>query len=719
MASSVFEQTNRLLAIDTPLGPDTLLLTAFTGEEGISKPFRFDLEMVSEKDDIDASSLIGKNVTLRVKMADGTDRFWNGFISRFSQGAMDDRFTSYNAEFVPWLWFLTLTFDCRIFQAKTIVDIIEIIFADNNFGDYELRLTHSGRYEKRDYCVQYRESDFDFISRLLEEEGIFYFFEHQDGVHKLILADDKGAHKSCPGQEKARYERTSGGRTTDDNVTAWRREDSVRTGKVAMTDYNFETPSTNLYVEAQHEPYSQYELYDYPGEYGVSQEGDTYAKVRLEELTAARSVVSAESRCRGFVSGYKFELTDHYRSDFNSEYVIVSMTHSASQEANIASAGTESDEVEYTNEFECIPAGVQYRPPRVTPRPFVRGVQTAVVVGPPGEEIHTDGHGRVIVQFHWDREGKKNQNSSFWIRVSHPWAGKSWGAVAIPRIGQEVIIDFVEGDPDRPIITGRVYNGEQTVPFGLPGSKVISGMKSNSTLGGGGYNEFIMDDTKGNELIRVHAQFDQDNTVEHDERTLVKNNRTERVGANEKITIGANRTENVGNNETITINSNRTESVGANEVISIGANRTETVGANEIVSIGATRTHNIGVNDMVNVGAAQEINIGAIQSITVGGPVVQTIGGSKTETIAAEQTLSVGKDRASNISKNDSLVIGKGLVIDAGDEVLIKTGAASIHMKKDGTISIKGKDISIDASGKINVKASGNISMKGSKIQQN
>jgi type VI secretion system secreted protein VgrG len=397
----------------------------------------------------------------------------------------------------------------------------------------------------------------------------------------------------------------------------------------------------------------------------------------------------------------------------------------------------------YTNTFECIPASIPFRPARTTPKPVVQGCQTAVIVGPGGEEIYTDKYGRVKAQFHWDREGKKNENSSCWIRVSYPWAGKGWGGIHIPRIGQEVIVDFLEGDPDQPIVVGRVYHAENMPPWALPGKGVVSGIKSDSTKGGGGYNEFSMDDTKGNELINVHAQHDQAIRVENDERTSVGHDRTEDVGNNEKITIGVNRTEKVGSDESITIGANRTEKVGVNETINIGSNRTEHVGANETITVTANRTRVVGINEAVGVGAAQEITVGGLQAITVGAMRTKTVGASETVDIGANQSIDVGANQSTNvgskqtidvgsdqsltvgggrttsIGKADSLTVGKTLTVNAADEILIQTGSASIHMKKDGTITIQGKDITVKGSGEIDVKASKNVTMKGQKILQN
>lgn len=748
-------QTHRRLAISTPLGGDALLLRSFAGSEAISELFQFNLDLLSEDYSLKFDAVVGKSVTLRLFDADGKERCWNGIVSRFSQGPRDRRLVSYRAQMVPWLWFLTRTADCRIFQNKKAPTIIEQIFKDLGFHDYELRLY--GDFPSRDYCVQYRETDFDFVSRLMEEEGIYYFFHHEKDKHTLVLANDAAAHQPCEGQASARYDFRGGGITYEDVVTEWQHEQQFRTGAWMQTDYNFETPSTNLAVNVKGK--NSYEIYDYPGEYAARADGDRLARIRLQEQAMPCVVSEGAGGCRHFTSGFKFSLEDHYRSDLNQPYLLTSVQHTATQAGDYTSGTGDADEISYTNRFACIPFATPFRPERKTPRPVVRGCQTAMVVGPAGEEIYTDKHGRVKVQFHWDREGKRNENSSCWVRVSHPWAGKGWGAVSIPRIGQEVIVDFFEGNPDAPIIVGRVYNAESMPPFGMPGGAVVSGIKSNSTKGGGGYNEISLNDTKGTELINIHAQYDQQKKVEHDERVNVGNDRTESVGHDEKITIANNRTEKVGVNEDITIGSNRTEKVGANETISIGSNRTETVGANESISVTSDRTrsvggnetvnvallrtHTVGINEAITVGAAQEITIGAFQMLTVGAARIKTIGASETATIgasqtvnvAAKQTISVGSNlsetiggnhsentsgaRTAQIGKDDSLNVGKKLTITAADQITLTTGDASITMKKDGNITIKGKNITVKASGKITKDADGNIVLKGQKILQN
>ena len=618
-----YTQENRFLAIDTPLGEDALLLQGFTGHEGMSRLFGFNLELLSESSSIQFDKIVGQKVTITMLLADGDSRYINGFISRFAQTGSDARFTYYRAEVVPWLWFLTRTADCRIFQNMTVPDIITKIFKDLGFTDFKNRL--AGTFEPRDYCVQYRETDFNFVSRLMEQYGIFYFFEHEEKKHTLVLANSPSVHQPCPGQPRARCDFTPGAALEEDIITGWQMEQELRPGKYALADYNFETPSTSLAVNVASTinvgSNGKYEVYDYPGEYLKKAQGEQLVKIRMEEEEAPHVVASGSGTCRAFTPGYKFDLGGHDTPQMDKCYVLTEVQHMASMGENYSSSSAGGNAGEsYSNHFTCIPFDVPFRPLRVTPRPTVQGPQTAVVVGRAGEEIFTDKYGRVKVQFHWDREGKRNENSSCWIRVSHPWAGKGWGAVAIPRIGQEVIVDFLEGDPDQPIITGRVYNAEQMPPYGLPAGQVVSGIKSNSTKGGGGYNEFIMDDTKGNELIRVHGQYDMDSTIEHDLREHVLHDRS----------------RDVTNNETFTIGNDQTETIGGNQTLSVAKNRTRTVSQNEIVTVVLTRTHSVGVNEMINVGAAQEVTVGGAQTVTVGLERAVTVGLSQDVNIGNE-----------------------------------------------------------------------------------
>jgi type VI secretion system secreted protein VgrG len=527
-----FSQTNCHYRVYTPLGPDVLLLENLNGEEAISQPFEFQLEMLSLNDSISASDLIRKPVHIEFDLAEGGLRVIHGWVSQFIQRGRRHYFTQYYARIRPWPWFLSLWKDCRIFQNLTVRGIIELIFSEHNCTDFRFNLYHS--YPKREYCVQYRESCFDFISRLLEQEGIFYYFEHTAEKHVLVLTDDNAGCTPCPGQASARVSAIAESVLEDDVVTELEHTVRAGTGQVTLNDYNFKNPSQSLKVNvAGQDPE---EIYDYPGEYEDRDDGDRYARIRLEEQEMPDTIVRGVGNCRAFIAGYKFDLKDHYRRDFNTSYIITRLRISVASNAFQTDANPRED---YTNRFETIPASVPHRPLRLTPVPVIAGVQTAVVVGPKKEEIYSDNYGRVKVQFNWDRKGTKDEKSSCWLRVSQEWAGKNWGAVYIPRIGQEVVVDFLEGDPDKPIVTGRVYNAEQMPPYSLPANQTQSGVKTRSSKGGGtsNYNEFRFEDLKDNELILLHAEKDLQTEVEHDETRTVGHDRTTTITNDETKTI--------------------------------------------------------------------------------------------------------------------------------------------------------------------------------------
>ncbi len=472
-------QAQRSLSLKTPLGTDVLLLRGFSGTESLSRLFCYQLDLASENDAIAAKDIVGKKVSWSISRFDQNPRFFSGIVSRFVAGALNRRkLRTYRAEVVPWPWLLTRTTDCRIFQNQSTPDIITTIFGDFGFNDYALEL--KGSFPKREYCVQYRETAFNFISRLMEHEGIFYFFRHEDGKHTMVLANAASSYADCP-ESPVEY---SPGSLAPNHVQSWEHHYEFRSGKWTRTDYNFETPSTNLLtttstvIDLPDAP--KYEIFDYPGEYVAKGVGDPVTKVRMEEEEAGYSTVNASSQCCTFTPCGKFTLQGHDVAAEDGDYVITSIRHAATE----ASYGSTANGATYHNQFTCIPATVIYRPSRATSKPMVQGPQTAVVTGPGGEEIYVDKYGRIKVQFFWDRKGKKDDKSSCWIRVAEQWAGKNWGFVCNPRIGQEVIVDFLEGDPDRPLITGRVYNAEQMPPYDLPGNMTQSGIKSRSSKGG-------------------------------------------------------------------------------------------------------------------------------------------------------------------------------------------------------------------------------------------
>jgi type VI secretion system secreted protein VgrG len=610
-----YTQENRLIAIKTPLGNDVLLLQGFTGTEAMSRMFQFHLDLLSEHRSIAFSDIVGKRVTVKVTLASGDERYINGFVSRFAQTGSEVRFAYYQMEVVPWLWFLTRNADCRIFQNMTIPDIIQQVFKNRGFTDFKLSLT--GNFEPREYCVQYRETDFNFVSRLMEQYGIFYYFEHEENKHTLVLGNSPSALQSCRYQSTARYNTAIGGWDDEDVVTGWHMEQELRTGKYSLTDYNFETPSTSLLSSDPTvfsvDGNSAFEIYDYPGIYLTKSQGDQLTKLRMQEEETPHVVITGTSVCRDFTSGYKFTLADHYRKDINEEYLITQVQHVASVAGSYATTEMSRGE-SYSNHFTCIPATVPFRPPRITPKPFVQGPQPALVVGKSGEEIWVDNYGRVIVQFYWDRLGKHDEKSSCWVRVSHPWAGKNWGAIWTPRIGQEVIVSFLEGDPDRPLITGRVYNAEQMPPYALPDNQTQSGFKSRSSKGGGtsNYNEIRFEDKKDKEHFLIHAERLKTETVEkdsiemvgHDRWLTVENDQNELIKANKHLHVNKDHMEKIDGNMNVHVMGNLNEKVEQNASLKVGMSLAEKIEMNQATEVGMDVFVKAGMNLVLEAGMA-------------------------------------------------------------------------------------------------------------------
>ncbi|MFN7921096.1 MAG: type VI secretion system tip protein TssI/VgrG [Bryobacteraceae bacterium] len=597
-----YTSVNRLLRLSTPLGADKLILTGFTGTEELSRLFRFQLDVVSLDRNIAFDSIVGKNLTFGLELHDGSVRHFNGFVSRFSQGNDLRRFSSYQLEVVPWFWFLTRMSDCRIFQDKTVLEIVKEVFNDAGFPDFEDKT--QGSYKTRIYTTQYRETSFNFVSRLLEEEGIFYYFRHENGKHMMVLADNPAAHKECPGGSKFDFAPQGATETFQDGIRVWSFEHAFRTGAYELGDYNFEKPNLTLQsgtVGLVNEGGNQkFQIFDYPGGFQALADGEKIAKIRMDEEEAPHAVANGESDARTLCAGFTFDMKEHPRRSSNGSYILTAVRHYARQPGEWAPF--EDQEAEYGNSFSCIPKAIRFRPPRLSPKPFVQGSQTAIVTGPSGEEIYVDKYGRVKVQFHWDRRGKYDEKSSCWIRAAQIWAGKGWGAVFHPRIGQEVIVDFLEGDPDQPIITGRVYNGGEMPPYSLPGEQTKTAIKSYSSKGGGGFNEFRFEDKKGSEQVFIHA--------EKDMHERVKEASFETIGKDRNLIVGGDQLEKVSGDKHLTVKGNQNEKVDGTVSLKAGMNLQQKVGMNWGVQAGTDIHLKSGVNMMIESGTMLTLKVG-------------------------------------------------------------------------------------------------------------
>lgn len=721
--------------IKTSLAADDLLFHTLEGVEEVGRLFLYELELLSPREDISLDDVLGRDACIELDLPSGGVRYFHGYVTRFALTGRRGGFATYRMELRPWLWFLTRTADCRIFQNKTVPEIVKEVFREHGFSDFSDRL--SGSYRTWEYCVQYRETDFNFVSRLMEQEGIYYFFKHEAGKHTLVLGDSYGAHGPFEGYGEIPYFPPSDQVVRDEHVYDWYLDKAVQPGKVVLRAYDFRKPKANLEVNAAvtHEhAQAEYEMYDYPGEYFERGEGDAYVRARMEELDAQHERVRGVGNARGVCAGSLFTLAEYPRADQNREYLVLSSRQSILLDAY---ESTHGEGLKYECGFEAIDSQIPYRAPKLTPKPNVKGPQTAVVVGKSGEEIWTDEFGRVKVQFHWDRYGKADENSSCWVRVAQIWAGANWGAMHIPRIGQEVIVDFIEGDPDRPIITGRVYNADNMPPYALPDNKTQSGLKSRSSKGGTAenFNEIRFEDKKGAEEMYIHAEKDQTILVENDKSESVGHDNTETIGNDETIEVGNNRTksvgvdqkETIGNNKSIAVGANHDEKIGANKTLQVGANHTESIGANMTQSVGGSKAETIAVGKALSIGAGYQVTVGAAMNQTVGASKSEEIGGGFTQLVGGSSSVRVGSDSSEDVGKNKAVSAGAKMALSSGDdfsisggkkgviniadELTIKCGKATITMKKNGDIMINGN--------KIQVKASGDIVMKGKKILEN
>ena len=635
-------QDDRTISIsDFALGKDTLLLARFSGTETISDLFEFTIDVFSENREILPEQIIAKAGTVSIHTKE--KRFFNGYISQISLGEINENnLREYSLTMVPWLWFLTKTNNHRIFQEKTTKDIVTQVFKDLGFNDFEFKAQGGN---KREYCIQHNESDFHFISRLLEEDGIAYYFKHEEQKHMMVLVDQKNSYEDC---KETDLEYTKG-TNTQSQISNWENGYNFNKGQWTLNDYNFKEPDKNLIVNTKTSSTfannAKYEHYEYPDLYDTSKGADLI-KVRMEAEEVSINLIDAQSNCSSFYAGGAFKLAKHALKSEKGKYILVSVTHSVADTSYLVSSASESEG--YSNSFKCMPSDVHFRPPQKHKRPVMQGPQTAIVVGPAGEEIYIDEHGRIKVQFIWDREGKKDENSTCFIRVVQSWAGNQWGSSFIPRMGHEVIVNFLDGDPDRPIVTGSVYNGKNKPVYS---SKTQSGIKTRSTKNATAenYNELRFEDKKGGEQIYVHAEKNMDTQVENNETLTVDNDRTKTIKHDENSTIENDRNKSVNNNQT--------EKIKVDKTITVGGNHQETIKSN--------------------------------MTIHVDKDLKESVSGTYTE----------------NVTKDYSLR-AKTITMDADDKITIKTGSAQIVMKSNGDITISGKTINIKGSSNVVIKGS-------------
>jgi type VI secretion system secreted protein VgrG len=680
---------------------DALVPLGFTGNEGISRLFRFQLDLLARNGQT-IEKLLGQPVTIRLPhYHDGQPRYFSGIASRVTQGGRNDTFTSYSVEIVPKLWLLTNRTHCRIFQRDSVPDILQKVLAS-----FDVDALIQRTFYPREYCVQYRETDFNFISRLMEEEGIYYFFRHDEHGHTLVIADSPETHPDITnprtlvflGSEEQPVER---GR----RIRSWSKTQQLRPGKFTLYDHHFQLPGKHLdadknlvaSVQAGAEDHlfkipvnEGLEIFDYPGEYarrfdGVSrgggeqsdeldrifEENQRTVDIRMQQEAVHGLIIYAASDNCHLIPGHQFTLTGH--ANANGDYRIVAVSHSARDSAHRSGGG----EFYYENYFSCIPLALPYRPAVRTPRPAIQGTQSAVVVGLPDTEIFTDKYGRVKVQFPWERDGPNNANSSCWVRVAQPWAGKRWGTSFWPRVGQEVVVAFEEGNPDRPIIIGSVYNEEQMPPYLGNGPDArhkednrVSGIKTCTTPGGEGFNELRFDDAKGSEQVFIHAERALDVRVKSESR--------ERVGGSRHLIVGneenGDQRELVHKDKHLTVKGMQVELIEDALLL--------TVGGNQDIVVKKVRKQLIQQDDHVHVQGGRNEQVDGDQSLTVGG----------------SQQAKVGRDHALEAGQAIHIKAGTAVVIEAGAQLSLKVGSSFIDIGPAG-IAISGPQVMINSGG--------------------
>ncbi|MFL5346516.1 MAG: type VI secretion system Vgr family protein, partial [Hyalangium sp.] len=662
-----------------PHAASSLVVTRFSGTESLSRLYDFHVEFF-EKDGqlLELAELPGTQALLTVQIDEAPVRHVHGLVRQTELlGRIGGRWR-YRVQVVPKLERLCQMRKSRIFQEQAVPDIVKKVLGE---AGVEHRFTLSGSYAPREYCVQYRESDFDFISRLLESEGIFYFFEHAEGSHTLVLGDGENAHKDLPGEAKLPL-READQRTYDEEfISRMERVHRLRPGAVMLRDYDFEKPALDLSTTGKSaDGVAALELYDYPGEYVAPGVGTALAKVRMEAKAQGAQTHLGQSVCPRLSPGYLFEADHPGDGTFSGQYLVEEVMHSGQQPDT--HGGAESLGGMYHNDFQCLPKGVPFRPPRLTPQPHIPGLQTATVTGPGGEEIHTDQHGRIKVQFHWDREGKRDDRSSCYVRVGQSWGGLAWGALFLPRIGQEVLVRFLEGNPDRPLIAGAVYNGENPTPYGLPGDRTKSTVKSASSLGSNGFNEARIEDKAGQEEIFAHAQKDEDLLTENDkdqevrgyEDLLVKKDRKRTVEGNQQLEVSLDDASLVEGNQTLHVKGNRTttthgshsESVEGNQSITVARNVTTTLFQTASETVGAAKALTIGAGYSINVALAHTESTGGTKAIQVGGMWLTSTEGSRQESIAADSSMRVGGNCWEEVEGTASITTNKDISINVG-----------------------------------------------------
>ncbi|MCY1077878.1 type VI secretion system Vgr family protein [Archangium lansingense] len=739
--------------------PEALVVSGFSGREALSRLYEFQVDFHPLEDvPLESEELLGSEALLTVRLPEDKTRWVHGRVRALDSLGKHGGRWRYRAWVVPGAWWLSQVKRSRIFQAQAVPQIIKAVLEE---GGVKVKLSLSGSYEAREYCTQYRETDFAFVSRLMEWEGLFYFFEHTEDGHLLVVGDKPNVHEALPSGAKLPLRENEGLAEDKEYLSSLQRVHRLRPGKVHLKDYDFEKPSLDVSGKTQDSSNGQasLEVYDYPGEYVAPGVGKGAAKVRLEEAVQAARTLEGEGVCPRLTPGYRFEVED--AGVHAGEYVAVEVVHSGWQPETRGSR--EALGKLYRNSFKCMPSSVPFRPRRTTPLPHIPGLQTATVVGPGGEEIHTDDHGRIKVQFHWDREGQRDDKASCWVRVGQAWGGPAWGALYLPRMGQEVVVRFLEGNPDRPLIAGTVYNGSNPTPYALPDDKTKSTLKSASSLGSDGFNEFRIEDAAGEEEIFVHGQKDEDLTTENDkdqlvrayEDLLVKKDRSRTVDGNQSLRVVLDDGSLIEGNQTLQVTGNRStrtigshdEDVEGNQSMTVSKNVTASVVQAMSETVGAAKALSVGGSYLINVALAKTEAVGGLKSVQVGGALSEFVVGSRQEMVEKDTSVKVGGDYKTEIKGQVSETLGKDFKGQVGKKhelgvkeatsalaksfelkadkfSLVVNGKLILSMEKSGKVHFAPKTFTVDGSdikvkgGKVKMEPAGSMKDKSVKLKE-
>ncbi|RZI46936.1 type VI secretion system tip protein TssI/VgrG [Candidatus Finniella inopinata] len=675
------------LKIKTSLGEDTLKIDRLTGYEELSSPFEFELGFHSSSSTLDLASLLGTEVTVSFEsytslLQAASPRHFCGIVGKVQQKKtisteQGENITFYEASIYPKFWLLKFTKDYRIFPNKSAIDTILKVLKENGITEVENLVTTCGQ-TIRDYCVQYGESCFDFVCRLMEEEGIFYFFKHTEEGHIMVLTDDSSSSKPVE-EEAISLNANQTDQAALNTILHFNLYHQVTTKDFQTVDYNYLTPLTALQPKVSGVGKSG-RVYEYPGRFEKLDQGETLADMRLQALEWSSQLCQGSSTAGAFSAGKKFELSDHPRADFNKEYVLYKVVHTINQGHT-----PESKSVVYKNDFQAFPGEISFRPPSKTPKPRIFSNQTAIVTGPAGEEVFCDQYGRIKVQFHWDLYGKKNEESSCWIRVAQNWAGTNWGGLVTPRIGMEVVVTFIDGDPDRPLVIGCVYNADHMPPDYVTESPTKSTFKSNSSKKGGGFNELRFEDEKGSEEIYMHAQKDWNNEIVH--------SRTEDIfKGDDTLTIHKGNKSEIQKGQGTT---HLLDITDGDDVIKITKGNYELTLENGNITINVTGKVDIISTDDISFKSAKNINLTAGMNI------------------AMKSDMSIEQQAAMNIVMKSDMSIEQqaAMNIDSKAEMLI-TQQAALGIARKSDLAIKDEANMVQIEGKMAVELKGGSAVK-------